>query len=262
MNKSIKVFIVSLADELERRRSISTQLDKQSIDYSFFNAIDLRGEKAVLKEGFYSKIEAKINIGRDMTPGEVGCAASHRYVYDQVLKDKLDFALILEDDAILKCDLNKILKMVEIVTCEWDVLILGYSKITESDHDFVDKMEPVGDFRLEENGFRFGRVWRNWTCGTVAYVISKSGAEKMLDAADRVQALADSWGFFEKSYGLKILHCRPLVVYEDFLAFESSIQNDRSFHEKPARRFLNPIRFARGRLRKILIFLRGFLYGH
>lgn len=52
----------------------------------------------------------------------------------------------------------------------------------------------------------------------------------------KVVTVADDWQFFEEQVGLNIVHCRPLLVFEDFSNFQSALESDRA---KVSKRQLN-----------------------
>ncbi|HDZ3767671.1 TPA: hypothetical protein RSW70_003493, partial [Vibrio cholerae] len=111
---------------------------------------------------------------------------------------------------------------------------------------------------INVNNVILGKPWRNWTCGTVSYLIRKPGAKKMLDyfSDGKVVTVADDWQFFEEQVGLNIVHCRPLLVFEDFSNFQSALESDRAKVSKKTIKFLNPVRVLRGYLRLLLMKLK------
>jgi len=58
---------------------------------------------------------------RDITPGEVGCAISHTRVWNKILEDGVETALILEDDFTGVIDLST----VNLPHDDWDIAYLG-----------------------------------------------------------------------------------------------------------------------------------------
>ncbi len=89
-----EVFIINLDRKTERYTYVSDQLDKLGItNYQRVSAVD----------GFHiSKEELmKYGLGHNMSirQGIAGCAASHISLWKHILDNKLDWTLILEDDA-------------------------------------------------------------------------------------------------------------------------------------------------------------------
>ncbi len=52
----------------------------------------------------------KKRIGREMADPEFGCALSHLFVYKKIIDEKIDYTIVLEDDAILGQDFAKMIK--------------------------------------------------------------------------------------------------------------------------------------------------------
>lgn len=253
---NFSTYVISLKDELKRRQNIKTQLDTLGIEFEFFDAIDLRNSN---DNAYYNNHEGSYNLQRKLTSGEVGCALSHINIYNQILSNKYDWSWIIEDDALLNYIINKKIEHLISLASEHgaDVVILGYSKLSYSDSKKFYIKEPIKIIGASENGYTLGIPWKNWTCGTVSYLISKNGARKIINnhiaSKEKIVTVADDWLFFEKKCGLKILHCRPLMVYEDYENHISSIEKERSIISKKNMSILEPIRITRGLLRKLIM---------
>ncbi|MGI9257808.1 MAG: glycosyltransferase family 25 protein [Gammaproteobacteria bacterium] len=94
--KSMKVFVISLLRSEARRAHVDRQLKAQNVDYQFFDALD---GHAGYKIGFdsFDATQFILRTGRLATPGEIGCFASHRELWNHCME--LDEPLlIMEDD--------------------------------------------------------------------------------------------------------------------------------------------------------------------
>jgi glycosyl transferase family 25 len=258
--KNLTVKVISLKDAAARRLSISEQMDRLKIRYDYFDAVDLRFESENEVALYYIDKES---FARPLTKAEVGCSLSHVRCYEEFLSGEFDFALIIEDDADLSGLSKEILSelMLNMVNSNADVILLGYSKVSPDKMNFVSMVEPIKKICSFGN-YQLGEVWKNWTCGTVAYLISRKGANKLygeyfLNNNSKVETVADDWGFFVKRFGLKILHIRPLLIFEKYISFESSIENERSKLNKARNKNLDWMRILRGYVRKLLLVLRG-----
>jgi len=252
------IYVVSLPDELKRRENIEFQSKKHSFKFEFVDAVNLKKSTVdELKE--YISINNVGSFNRSFTKGEVGCALSHLKCYRKLLNDNVDWALVLEDDADLhRFNTEVIEKIVSYISdLDIDVVILGYSKLSKSDEHMFYKFEPIKSF-LKDDTFCLGSPWRNWTCGTVSYLISKTGAQKMLNyfSDGKIVTVADDWRFFDEHVGLNILHRRPLLVFEDFLTFQSALEYERAQVSKRKIGFLDTVRFFRGYFRMLLMKLK------
>lgn len=253
-------YVLSLFDEFKRRDSIGAQLKDLSIDYEIIDAVDFRRASLDMKLAFVKKNKMS-TIKRELVNGEVGCSLSHFRCYQKLLSSNVDWGLIIEDDADLgrlkSGYIEDLLSAVANSAVEIDVVILGYSKLAKDNESFFYRLEPIKKL-INCRDFCLGKPWRNWTCGTVSYLISKTGAEKMLNyfSDGKVVTVADDWNFFEKQVGLNIIHHRPLLVFEDFTNFKSALEPERAKVSKKKTIFLDAIRVLRGYFR---IFLMRFI---
>jgi glycosyl transferase family 25 len=119
--KKIKVFLITLKKEKLRSQFMFAQLKKLKLDYEIFYAT--KGEKlskVVLKK-YNEKITFK-NINRCMSLDEISCCVSHIEIYKKVIKQRIPYALILEDDVILKKDLIGALNSIKNFPKNWKLI--------------------------------------------------------------------------------------------------------------------------------------------
>lgn len=93
----MKIFVISLQDQAERRAAVAEQL--AGLDFEFFDAVrgsdDLSGHFAATSNWQY-----RLNTRRDPLPNEVGCYASHLGMWKKCaeLGEPL---VIMEDDFVI-----------------------------------------------------------------------------------------------------------------------------------------------------------------
>lgn len=251
-----KTYVLSLKNELLRRQHIQNQLNELCIPFEFFDAIDLRNSNDMTYYDNYSH-----NLQRSLTSGEIGCALSHMSIYEKILCNECNWSLIIEDDALLNNVTNKKIEHIASLANRHnaDVVILGYSKLSPFDAKIFYIKEPIKNMITGEDGYTLGIPWKNWTCGTVSYLIHKNGAQKIINnfinSKEKIETVADDWSFFEREYGLNILHCRPLIIYEDYKNHTSSIEQERTIISKKNLAILDPIRVLRGLIRKAIMYI-------
>jgi GR25 family glycosyltransferase involved in LPS biosynthesis len=109
-----------------------------------------------------------IEVGR----AQWGCSFSHEFIWRNIVNEGLEYAIILEDDAIFKGSYSRIeetMKMVKLLNL--NICFLGpdnHPENTKSNpHDFSDLVSP-----------RICRVKSN--LGTMSYIISLQGAVNLL----------------------------------------------------------------------------------
>jgi len=101
MNMKIKFYVINLDRSYERLELISSQFSIQKIDIERISAID--GMKLNMSKEA-NDAACKSEMGRSIQPGEVGCFLSHRKALKAFIDSGSDFAVILEDDALLSYD--------------------------------------------------------------------------------------------------------------------------------------------------------------
>ena len=109
MIKNFKVFVVNLDKDKERLKNIIIELKKQKLkNYEIIKAVE--GDKFTdTRINFLvSKNKNFLNPSNTkMSRSEIGCALSHIKIYKKILKTNLDYALILEDDAVFLNDFSE-----------------------------------------------------------------------------------------------------------------------------------------------------------
>jgi glycosyl transferase family 25 len=119
------------------------------------------------------KADWDINVGR----GQWGCSFSHESVWRNIIENKLEYAIVLEDDAVFsrKDDLVDFLKMFKML--ELRVCFLGPENHPENTpktpHDFNDLQCPC-ICKLKSN------------LGSMSYIITLNGAKDLVKIIDTV----------------------------------------------------------------------------
>jgi GR25 family glycosyltransferase involved in LPS biosynthesis len=128
--------------------------------------------------------------GAQFTRGSVGCAASHWRIWKWAAEENA-FALVFEDDAAIRHDINAQLAALFPTLGSWDFLTLGYNTDSVLDVDLAPGMKSMMVFRPQhindetEAAFQISktqvRAFRlNGCFGGGAYVISPEGARRLL----------------------------------------------------------------------------------
>jgi glycosyl transferase family 25 len=93
----LKIYVISLPDAKKRRENASRQLTDAGLSFEFFDA---RRGNEVIAEGYFERCDEDewlLNTGREMTPNEVGCFASHRSMWQKCV-ELGEPLMIMEDD--------------------------------------------------------------------------------------------------------------------------------------------------------------------
>ena len=177
MSQAIKIFIINLKNEFDRREHIINELKKLNLRFEIYFA--KKGSELSKKEiALYSKKEAFKNENRDLSLDEISCALSHIKIYKKIVKSKYKLSLILEDDVVINKNLLNIFKNLNKFPKNWE-LINFYTNA---------RKENVGR-----------KVYANYRCvrfkeranRTCSYLIKIKTAEKLLKFALPIRFPAD-----------------------------------------------------------------------
>jgi GR25 family glycosyltransferase involved in LPS biosynthesis len=155
-----------------------TSLRNPIFEIEKFYGLDARNLSVEELRKYYSPEKTAILLRRQISPGEIGCAFSHNLIYQNMIKASIDYALILEDDAMpLNMD-ELICTMVEFqinskFTQIPSVVQLG-TKIFSNKHS-KERILPT----------KFPRY------GTYAYMLNLPAARELYNPTARVYSTAD-----------------------------------------------------------------------
>ena len=128
------VYYINLDKRPHRRSQIETQVARlkglvretirvSAVDGSRLSSID---PQVVSFQGRADLRNPSKKFGLTLTRGAVGCAMTHKYIWEDVATTKKDLVLILEDDAVILPDFRKkISSIISELPATWDILYLG-----------------------------------------------------------------------------------------------------------------------------------------
>lgn len=96
----IDVFYINLDRRTDRREHIENQLSLLDIKAKRVPA-SVGSELTKEQMSFVNFDDFYCLMKRPVSPGEIGCALSHIRVWQKIVDQKIDYALILEDDVVL-----------------------------------------------------------------------------------------------------------------------------------------------------------------
>jgi glycosyl transferase family 25 len=163
---SLPIWVLNLKKDRHRLRFISKQLRALGLDFTVVEALDgafLSPEDWMR----YSRERALQFSGRELTPGEVGCALSHARMWERMVREGLKELLIFEDDVWIGRALPDILRHRSRLPKDWE--LVNFS--TDA------PQEPFGDFLTDI--YRASRH-KELPDRASAYLLNTKGAKKLL----------------------------------------------------------------------------------
>jgi glycosyl transferase family 25 len=204
----LAIRVISLPGSVERRQRMRQQLDPLGLPWSFFDA--RTGAPETLR---YDASRARVSRGRELTPGEIGCFASHWALWEWlVASTEHETLLVLEDDLLIDPvffgDLPAVLE--ELRPYEYMRL---YAKVPAGiRHEALFLHRHVARFR--------GKAY-----GTQAYFIKRAAASRFLGSIRCLERPIDDEMDRFWAHGVPIRAIFPFPVME--IQYGSTIEASR-----------------------------------
>lgn len=188
------IYVISLPGS-SRRRHVQSVFDAIGLPFQFWNGVN----GGSLEETSLAEIDdahTQREWGHGLSKGEIGCALSHIQLYEHIVAERHESAIILEDDAKpIEGFHETLLTMLAKLPARAELVFLYHGKA---------KSWPIK--RQLANGHKLVRYRypsansKRCIIGACGYWLSQSGAQRLLDMAYPVRMPADYLtGFIQRS---------------------------------------------------------------
>jgi glycosyl transferase, family 25 len=216
MDEMIKVFVINLEYQKERREKISKQLFDRNIEFEIFPAVVGKNlsEEYILKyydRNFYE------NRHHSYPVGMIGCALSHFFIYEKMVKEGITEAIILEDDVILLPDFNRdFISNLSAQSVQDEITLLFYHKFTPMEIFNKDSK------KINEKYTSYHLADLQGLVSTGGYFLTNKVAKNMYENILPLRTYPDEWVTFgKKNFFSKLNIIYPFIIESALL--ESSI---------------------------------------
>jgi len=174
-------FVINLDRSADRLAFIKEQAGAVGLEFARIAAVDGTAVPSWLRSQFLDDDGKPVS---SLIASEIGCYASHLVVHRRIVQDDLPWALVLEDDVHLEQGLVATVEAaIAVAPAGWDYIHLsGLVRRT------------VFSLSALPNGRHLARHTRIPT-NTGGYLISRSGAEKMLVPGTRIRPIDQEFRF-------------------------------------------------------------------
>ena len=216
----MQVYVVSLKDSIDRQNSITTQCEKLDISPVFIDAVNGKDLSNSEVSQYCNQKKAKQLFGRELLLGEIGCALSHKKIYQKIVDENIPYAVILEDDAIFDRDFSIVVKNIMAAPLSWELILLGHYK-----SNLKGLKSPISLWHRHRitSKFLLGRLV-DFGFGTHGYMITIEGAKKLIAALDVIYKPIDH--YTSNSNIINVYGLSPTVVNVDS-NFDTLIDYDK-----------------------------------
>ncbi|TVP97952.1 MAG: glycosyltransferase family 25 protein [Planctomycetaceae bacterium] len=191
-----------------RRRNAHQQFAHLPLEWKFVIGVPPGNQHG---SGHYSPWRNLARMKRSMTPGEVSCYHGHRKIWETMLDDGHDMALVFEDDFSV-VDRPALLHAIDnatLIASRWDVVKF---------FDFSTK-PVVCSRRVNQTEFVYHKYP---TSGCVAYLIRAAVAAALLQRQAIFRPIDEDWSHPWES-GLRLLSVVPNPVTEIAIGLGGSL---------------------------------------
>ena len=197
----MKIFVGSLSRVEVRTQYIKVHLEFLKVDYELIDAVDyinltptdfdvMSDQEAVWQNPY-------------LTKGVIACFLSHVKICKRIVANNIGVALVIEDDAALPKNIKKTLDIVEREIKDDEIILLSYfNHYQAKDTTDMSKRKPVG-----EGCELVHPVDLHEIASSMAYVITKKVAERMIDVLMTIWVQTDYWGDYHDKHGFNSFRC-------------------------------------------------------
>eukprot|EP00536_Pseudo-nitzschia_multiseries_P004115 jgi/Psemu1/9282/gm1.9282_g len=229
----INLHVINLDDQTERWEMVVSELVAKGVPEELIKRVPAVNGRKLSDTGLRANTTS---IARMVcTPGTIGCFLSHRKVWEGTSEGPEPYRLVLEDDVVVSDNFTE--KVAEVVReideiCQetrdgnWDVIFLGALGCVHPDGKYG--LNRIAAFfagggrqpRRTLEGAPHCHVPRR-PLGAHAYIVSKRGANKLLEGCYRASGHVDvvAWGM----PGLTVVSAHPMLAHQNNTGSPSTI---------------------------------------
>lgn len=206
-------YVINLARSTDRRAHIIAELRKAKIDYEIITGVD--GLDLDMRDP--ATIDPSL-FARSLWPeGMAGCALSHLRVYQKMIDDGLDAALVLEDDVTLPGDLGGLADALVEHMAAAELVLLNY------DSKDSCKMSREGVIDLPSSRQLALPIDVRQPGSSAGYIITREAAKRMSACVMPVRVSPDDWWYFYREGAIDRVRCVVPLPVTKSSRFESTI---------------------------------------
>ena len=199
------VFIINLEQSADRRADMAKRLNPLHVSYTFFKAVNGHAlDTNNLPD--YDRTRRRLYFGRDLTKGEIGCLLSHRALYQHMVDNNIECAIILEDDVFIEPSFPQLIREALQSPVKWDIIrFLAYDKVQKIGRDIYSL--PTKPHKLARLPTTSG--------GAYGYMLTKKAAQELLRHMRKNALPVDILHGYVWRTGLETFILRPSPVSAD-----------------------------------------------
>jgi len=220
---SIPLYIINLEKDKIKKNHMINICKKYGLKPIIISAIDGKSLTDNELKEITLKQESIKTIGRELTNSEIGCALSHKLIYEKIIAENIENALILEDDVKFELSLNHMISKITNLPNNCDLMLLGH-------HSYIsrEKKTPYNLwFKKKIDTNLIVRRPIELVCGAYGYYLTNRGAKKLLKKINKFILPLDHYTGNYKYINLYLLQT-PIIKMHKELTTMSNIEYERN----------------------------------
>lgn len=209
---------------------MTTQLERFKLQYEIVEAVD--GHK--LSRNEVSQLCDESVIQRDpnwFSPGMIGCTLSHRGLLERMIDEKIEKAIIMEDDIIIPSSFPDIIKNVTNLVQDNELFLLyWYSLHAKQPFSTINRIEVQPGVYISE------ALNPHILASTACYALTLETAKNIVSNNIPVKAVADDWKYHLQIGSFKRIKCLVPCIIEPALMRSDLVWGSMAFSK--IKRFL------------------------
>jgi glycosyl transferase family 25 len=187
----MKIHLINLESSIDRLQFMDRQLKKINRSYELFAAVDGRRVSQNILDSYVDLVEIR-KYPNWMTPGAIGCALSHYFLYQKIATLYKGWNLILEDDILLNSNINELIDKIDSLDVSYsNTVILLYS---QSNFGEIQLRKKININSKNYSIHSFADI--KTAIGTGAYFIHSDVALEFTNRIRKIFVASDSWDVF------------------------------------------------------------------
>ena len=198
MNNKWKIFLINLDRSTDRLDACGHELQRLKLDYERIQAVD----GLALSDEEVSQVYSvkKSDYQKTLSKTELACYLSHQKVFHEIKKQKLNFAVVLEDDFLINESFLSAIESLQKFKEPWDIVKLS---------EFPIKRKAAHEIYIDDLAFvTYNKVPNR----TLAQAVSSAGADKLLLGSEMIRRPIDIDIQYWWEKGLNVFGMRPYPV--------------------------------------------------
>jgi glycosyl transferase, family 25 len=212
----VRAYVINLDRSADRRAHITAELERAGVEYEIISAVD--GRNLDLRDP--RLVDPALLASIAYQPGLAGCAFSHLRVFQRVLADRLDHALVLEDDIQLPAGVADLIDTLVPQLTGAEVALLNF----ESRRTGACLISREGSMSLSPPWDLALPLDIGQPVSGAAIVITRAACERIAAGMLPLRAVSDDWAFYFREGMLDRVRCVVPMPVSKHPGFSSTIE--------------------------------------